>query len=130
MTGWVFFYLLVFPGLLFSAVLGLLVGWVDRKVSARVQFRVGPPLFQNFNDFFKLLGKETIIVKESLHSLFVMSPLVAFGVTTLITTMLGVALFYGIGFGLAVHSLATFCCKCFSTYLPTFSFTFCCELPY
>jgi len=45
MTGWVFFYLLVFPGLLFSAVLGLLVGWVDRKVSARVQFRVGPPLF-------------------------------------------------------------------------------------
>ena len=68
MTGWVFFYLLVFPGLLFSAVLGLLVGWVDRKVSARVQFRVGPPLFQNFNDFFKLLGKETIIVKESLHS--------------------------------------------------------------
>ncbi|HRU92026.1 MAG TPA: NADH-quinone oxidoreductase subunit H [Candidatus Marinimicrobia bacterium] len=99
MTGWVFFYLLVFPGLLFSAVLGLLVGWVDRKVSARVQFRVGPPLFQNFNDFFKLLGKETIIVKESLHSLFVLSPLVAFGVTTLITTMLGVALFYGIGFG-------------------------------
>ncbi|MCK9484450.1 MAG: NADH-quinone oxidoreductase subunit H [Candidatus Marinimicrobia bacterium] len=99
MSGWTFFYLLVFPGLLFTAVLGLLVGWVDRKVSARVQFRVGPPLFQNFNDFFKLLGKETIIVKSSLHSLFVLSPLVAFGVTTLIAAMLGVVLFYGFGFG-------------------------------
>ncbi len=99
MIGWTFFYLLVFPGLLFTAILGLLVGWVDRKVSARVQFRVGPPLFQNFNDFFKLLGKETIVVRESLHSLFVLSPLVAFGVTTLIAAMLGVVLFYGFGFG-------------------------------
>jgi NADH-quinone oxidoreductase subunit H len=99
MIGWTFFYLLVFPGLLFTAVLGLLVGWVDRKVSARVQFRVGPPLFQNFNDFFKLLGKETIIVRDSIHSIFVLSPLVAFGVTTLIAAMLGVVLFYGFGFG-------------------------------
>lgn len=99
MIGWTFFYLLVFPGLLFTAVLGLLVGWVDRKVSARVQFRVGPPLFQNFNDFFKLLGKETIIVRDSVHSIFVLSPLVAFGVTTLIAAMLGVVLFYGFGFG-------------------------------
>jgi len=99
MIGWTFFYLLVFPGLLFTVVLGLLVSWVDRKVSARVQFRVGPPLFQNFNDFFKLLGKETIIVRDSIHSIFVLSPLVAFGVTTLIVTMVGVGLFYGFGFG-------------------------------
>jgi len=99
MIGWTIFYLLVFPGLLFTAVLGLIVGWVDRKVSARVQFRVGPPLFQNFNDFFKLLGKETIIVRDSVHSIFVLSPLVAFGVTTLIAAMLGVVLFYGFGFG-------------------------------
>ena len=54
MKGIYLFYLLVFPGLLFTAVLGLVVGWVDRKVSARFQYRVGPPFFQNFNDFFKL----------------------------------------------------------------------------
>ncbi|MFH1212900.1 MAG: complex I subunit 1 family protein [Candidatus Neomarinimicrobiota bacterium] len=99
MIGWMLFYLLVFPGLLFTAVLGLLVSWVDRKVSARVQFRVGPPLFQNFNDFFKLLGKETIIVRESMRSIFVLSPLVAFGVTTLIAAMIGLVLFFGFGFG-------------------------------
>ncbi len=91
-------YLFIFPGLLFTSVLGLLVGWVDRKVSARFQFRVGPPLFQNFNDFFKLLGKETIIVRDGIHSLFVAAPFVAFGTLVLISTMIGGALFFLQGF--------------------------------
>ncbi|MBN1996917.1 NADH-quinone oxidoreductase subunit H [candidate division KSB1 bacterium] len=98
------FYLLVFPGLLFTGVVGLLVGWVDRKVSARFQYRVGPPLFQNFNDFFKLLGKETMIVKQSVHWLFIAAPLVAFAALVLLSTMIGSALFYqqNIGGGLIV----------------------------
>jgi len=93
------FFLLIFPGLLFTGILGLTVGWVDRKVSARFQFRVGPPFFQNFNDFFKLLGKETIIVKDGVHSLFIAAPFIAFAVTVLISTMVGVALFFNRGFG-------------------------------
>lgn len=92
------FYLFVFPGLLFTAVVGLLVGWVDRKVSARFQFRVGPPILQNFNDFFKLLGKQTIIVKDSVKSLFIVAPLLAFGTLCLIATMMGMALFYNAGY--------------------------------
>lgn len=92
------FYLFVFPGLLFTAVLGLLVGWVDRKVSARFQFRVGPPIFQNFNDFFKLLGKQTVIVKDGVKSLFIAAPLLAFGTLCLIATMMGMALFYKSGY--------------------------------
>lgn len=93
------FYLLVFPGLLFTSTLGLVVGWVDRKVSARFQFRVGPPFLQNFNDFFKLLGKETILVKEGIHSLFVAAPFIAFAMLVLVSSMVGVALFFQIGFG-------------------------------
>jgi len=93
------FYLLIFPGLLFTGTLGLVVGWVDRKVSARFQFRVGPPFLQNFNDFFKLLGKETILVKEGIHSLFVAAPFIAFAMLTLVSAMVGVALFFHIGFG-------------------------------
>jgi NADH-quinone oxidoreductase subunit H len=92
------FYLFVFPGFLFVAVLGLLVGWVDRKVSARFQFRVGPPLLQNFNDFFKLLGKQTIIVKDSVKSLFIAAPLLAFGTLCLVATMVGMALFFEKGY--------------------------------
>jgi len=99
MTARILFQLLIFPGLLFTAVLGLLVGWIDRKLSARFQFRVGPPLFQNFNDFFKLLGKETIIVKESIKSVFVIAPLAAFAVLTILATIIGTALFYQEGSG-------------------------------
>ncbi|MBN1464888.1 NADH-quinone oxidoreductase subunit H [candidate division KSB1 bacterium] len=93
------FYLLVFPGLLFTGMLGLVVGWVDRKVSARFQFRVGPPFLQNFNDFFKLLGKETIITKEAVASLFISAPFIAFAMIVLVSAMIGTAMFFGSSFG-------------------------------
>lgn len=94
-----FFYLLIFPGFLFTAVLGLTVGWVDRKVSARFQYRVGPPFLQNFNDFFKLLGKETIIVKDGVHSMFVVAPFVSFAMLVLVSAIVGTSLFFNISFG-------------------------------
>jgi len=94
-----FFYLLVFPGFLFTAILGLTVGWVDRKVSARFQYRVGPPFLQNFNDFFKLLGKETIVVKDSVKSMFVIAPFVSFAMLVLVSAIIGTSLFFNISFG-------------------------------
>jgi len=94
-----FFYLLVFPGFLFTAILGLTVGWVDRKVSARFQYRVGPPFFQNFNDFFKLLGKETIIVKDGIKSMFVVAPFISFAMLVLVSAIIGTSLFFNISFG-------------------------------
>ncbi len=93
------FYLLIFPGFLFTAVLGLVVGWVDRKVSARFQYRVGPPFFQNFNDFFKLLGKETILIKDTLQSLFLLAPFISFGMIVIVATLLGTTLFFNLSFG-------------------------------
>lgn len=38
---------------------GLLMG-LDRKITARMQNRVGPPLLQPFYDVFKLFGKEAV----------------------------------------------------------------------
>lgn len=92
-----FLYLIGF--LVGTAVFGLIVGWVDRKVSARVQFRVGPPLLQNFNDFFKLMGKETILVRDGIHWLFVAAPLAAFAMLATVSAMIWVALLFGEGFG-------------------------------
>ncbi|HOV26142.1 MAG TPA: NADH-quinone oxidoreductase subunit H [Pseudobacteroides sp.] len=43
---------------------GLLTG-IDRKISARMQNRYGPPLLQPFYDFFKLIGKERITVNQT-----------------------------------------------------------------
>lgn len=93
------FYLLIFPGLLFTSVLGLIVGWVDRKVSARVQYRVGPPFYQNFLDVFKLFGKEVVLIKNSPYLLFIAAPIVAFASVTITSTLIGTAAFFNIGIG-------------------------------
>jgi NADH-quinone oxidoreductase subunit H len=78
-----FFYFLVFPGLLFAGIAGGLLSWFDRKITARVQFRKGPPLLQPFYDFFKLLlVKETILPKNGSPLVFLMAPVFAvFGAT-------------------------------------------------
>lgn len=77
------FYFFIFPGLLFAAVAGALLSWFDRKITARVQFRKGPPLLQPFYDFFKLLlVKETILPKHGSRFVFLLAPLLAvFGAT-------------------------------------------------
>jgi NADH-quinone oxidoreductase subunit H len=77
------FYFLVFPGLLFAAVTGAFISWFDRKITARVQFRKGPPLLQPFYDFFKLLlVKETILPKYGSPLIFLLAPIFAvFGAT-------------------------------------------------
>jgi NADH-quinone oxidoreductase subunit H len=76
-------YFLVFPGFLFLAIAGAFLSWFDRKITARVQFRQGPPLLQPFYDFFKLiLVKETILPKRGSPALFLLAPVFAlFGAT-------------------------------------------------
>lgn len=43
---------------------GLLAGW-DRRISARMQARRGPPILQPFYDVLKLWQKENIVVRRS-----------------------------------------------------------------
>jgi NADH-quinone oxidoreductase subunit H len=77
------FYFLVFPGLLFAGITGGLLSWFDRKITARVQFRKGPPILQPFYDFFKLLlVKETILPRHGSPLLFLLAPVFSvFGAT-------------------------------------------------
>ncbi len=90
MAKYIFQYL-VFPGFLFAACMGLFAGWFDRKLSARLQWRLGPPWYQNFIDIIKLLGKETII-PEGAGLTFLLSPALALLSTTLVATLLGRAI--------------------------------------
>src|SRR5512137_878412 len=53
-------YVLIFPGFLFLAAYALFLAYLDRKVAARMQHRVGPPLLQPLADLIKVLGKEVI----------------------------------------------------------------------
>lgn len=84
-------YILIFPGLLFSTVFGLWLAGIDRKVVARMQKRVGPPVLQPTYDFFKLLGKETIVPSSAARHTFLIAPYV--GLVSLVVT----ALFIPIG---------------------------------
>ena len=78
--------ILFFPGLLFVAVGGLLLSGIDRKVLSRMQRRVGPPIVQPFYDFFKLMGKETIIPHHANRTVYLWAPIV--GMVSLAVTML------------------------------------------
>ncbi len=79
---------LIFPGFLFSAIIGLFASWIDRKVTARIQWRIGPPWYQNFIDLIKLLGKETIIPRGNKFT-FLFAPLGGVISITLVATILG-----------------------------------------
>ena len=67
----------IWPGLLGGALLGWLFLWINRKLIARLQGRKGPPFYQPFFDFVKLMSKETIIPGGTNRILFYALPLVA-----------------------------------------------------
>jgi NADH-quinone oxidoreductase subunit H len=69
--------ILLFPGLLFLVVMGLAGQFMDRKVYARLQNRVGPPWYQPVADLFKLFGKESVIPEEADRRMFTLSPVFA-----------------------------------------------------
>ena len=84
LTSTYFLEIAVFPGLLSIAILGALLGWLERKLTARVQLRVGPlyaspagGILQMFADIIKLLFKELTIPDGADKFFFIMSPVTA-----------------------------------------------------
>ena len=84
LTSTYFLEIAVFPGLLSIAILGALLGWLERKLTARVQLRVGPlyaspagGILQMFADIIKLLFKELTIPDGADRFFFIMSPVTA-----------------------------------------------------
>jgi len=55
------FALLIFPGFVFLFVAALTFEWIDRRVIARLQGRVGPAWYQPLADFIKLMAKEDVL---------------------------------------------------------------------
>jgi len=82
------FNFIVFPGFLFTAALGLVASWIDRKVTARVQWRVGPPWYQPLVDLVKLSIKEITVPKASSKTLFMISPLIGLSAVILASTFI------------------------------------------
>jgi NADH-quinone oxidoreductase subunit H len=63
MNTWLsaFYTLFVFPGFAFLFACSMVFAWIDRRMIARLQGRVGPPWFQPLADWIKLMAKEDIL---------------------------------------------------------------------
>lgn len=81
----ILFWIIVVPVIV---VLGLIASWIVRKVSALVQWRVGPPLLQPAYDVMKLMGKEILLPRDAQRTVFLMAPLVGLVGTLLLSIML------------------------------------------
>ena len=71
------FTLLIFPAGLALILLGMFYEWIDRKLIARFQNRIGPRWFQPFADMVKLFAKEQITPGIANALLFFGLPVVA-----------------------------------------------------
>lgn len=87
------FYFLIFPGFLFTAILGLFAAWLDKKLTARFQWRLGPSWYQAFADFFKLLTKGVVIVQGRPLFIFLSAPAAGLIAVTIASTILWRAVF-------------------------------------
>ena len=77
-TLYAILHMTLFPGGLFALTLGLFYKALDRRVEARLQRRVGPPLIQPWLDIAKLCTKETLIPRTACKSVFLAAPVVGF----------------------------------------------------
>jgi len=91
----VIFWIAVVPG---TIVLGLVASYIVRKVSALVQWRVGPPVMQPLYDVLKLMGKETLVPAEAQRTVFMFAPLVGLAGVLVLSIILWRTTFSGAAF--------------------------------
>src|SRR5512146_1924396 len=73
--------ILVFPGVIFLMAFSLAAEYVDRKVCAKLQNRMGPPWFQPLADFIKLLAKQDVVPELADSRVFKIMPVIALTAT-------------------------------------------------
>ncbi len=80
-TSPLFLKVAIFPGLTSIGIIAAILTWLDRKITARVQLRIGPQyvspfggILQSFADLIKLAFKELIIPEKADRIFFILAP--------------------------------------------------------
>ncbi|MCK4256646.1 NADH-quinone oxidoreductase subunit H, partial [candidate division WOR-3 bacterium] len=84
------FYYIIFPGFLTTFILGGIASWTERKLTAKIHARVGPPFLQPFYDIIKLFIKEVTIPDSASKTIFMLSPIIAFASVPIVATIVGI----------------------------------------
>jgi NADH-quinone oxidoreductase subunit H len=93
---WFFLRVLIFPGFTFILFFTMFCDWVERKLEARLQNRVGPAvagphgILQPLADFMKLLTKEDIVPLNAKQILFKAAPILSFSILVFAMALLPV----------------------------------------
>lgn len=88
--------MLVFPGFTFIMLVTLFCDWVERKIEARMQNRVGPAftgpagILQPLADVIKLLTKEDIVPSAAKKTVFRLAPILSFSIVVFALSFLPV----------------------------------------
>lgn len=102
------FRVLVFPGFAFILVFTMFCDWVERKIEARMQNRMGPTftgphgILQPVADFIKMLTKEDITPCDSKRHIYRFVPVIAVSVLVFALSFLpidGATVIPGVSFG-------------------------------
>ena len=80
--------------ILLAAPIGLLMQGIDRKLTAKMQNRIGPPLAQPFYDFMKLIQKKDII-PNNVSFFFTLFPVLTLVTSICILPFMGLISFQG-----------------------------------
>lgn len=81
-----------FPGLLFCSFLGFLYEGIDRRLYARMQHRMGPPIWQAFYDFGKLFFvKEDLTPAAAVSRVFNLAPILAVASSSILLLLIPIS---------------------------------------
>lgn len=89
---------LIFPGFVFLFVCAMAFEWVDRRLIARFQGRVGPPWYQPVADLIKLLAKEDVLPSGANGTIAALLPMLSLAAVLTAALYVPVASFAPVSF--------------------------------